>query len=158
MKKIRPFIDKYAAAIYFILTFIITWGSIFLVVGSIGFPISKAKIETAGPMVYVGMLLGPSIAGILMIEALGFAEQGKGIDLVKAGDVAIDGRIPVNTGGGLIAFGHPVGATGVKQAFEIYRHMKGECGDYQVSPPPEHGISANMGGDDRTSVVTIYRK
>lgn len=67
MKKIRPFVSKHAVLIYFALTFIITWGSIFLVVGSIGFPISKEQIETAGPMVYVGMLLGPSIAGILMI-------------------------------------------------------------------------------------------
>jgi membrane protease YdiL (CAAX protease family) len=67
MKNFRPFINKYAAALYFALTFIITWGSIFLVVGSIGFPISKQQIEMAGPLVYVGMLLGPSIAGILMI-------------------------------------------------------------------------------------------
>ena len=67
MEKISTFINKHAAAIYFVLTFIITWGSIFLVVGSIGFPISKEQIETAGPMVYVGMLLGPSIAGIVMI-------------------------------------------------------------------------------------------
>jgi membrane protease YdiL (CAAX protease family) len=52
---------------YFLLTFLITWGSIFLVVGSIGFPISKAQIEAAGPMVYVGMLVGPSLAGLLMI-------------------------------------------------------------------------------------------
>lgn len=67
MKKINSFIDKNSAVIYFFLTFIITWGSIFLVVGEVGFPISKEQIETAGPMVYVGMLLGPSIAGILMI-------------------------------------------------------------------------------------------
>ena len=41
-------------------------------------------------------------------------------------------RIPVNTGGGLVGFGHPVGATGVKQVLEIYRQMKGQCGDYQM--------------------------
>lgn len=67
MRKISSFIDKYAALTYFMLTFIITWGSIFLVVGSVGFPISREQIETAGPMVYVGMLLGPCLAGILMI-------------------------------------------------------------------------------------------
>ena len=38
----------------------------------------------------------------------------------------------MNTGGGLVAFGHPVGATGVKQALEVFRQMKGLCGDYQV--------------------------
>ena len=73
------------------------------------------------------------------------------------GTVAIDGRVPVNTGGGLMAFGHPVGATGVKQAVEIHRQMRGLCGDYQIPSPPTVGLAANMGGDDRTAVVTIYR-
>lgn len=67
MRTIKTFLDRHAALMYFLLTFLITWGSIFLVVGSIGFPISKAQIEAAGPMVYVGMLVGPSLAGLLMI-------------------------------------------------------------------------------------------
>ena len=67
MRKIRSFLNKYAALTYFILTFTITWGSIFLVVGSVGFPISKEQIESAGPLVYVGMLIGPSVTGILMV-------------------------------------------------------------------------------------------
>lgn len=67
MRKISSFIERFAALTYFILTFIITWGSIFLVVGSVGFPISREQIDAAGPMVYVGMLIGPSLAGILMI-------------------------------------------------------------------------------------------
>ncbi len=98
-----------------------------------------------------------AIAEVLMTEALGFAERGKGTDLVKSGATAIDGSIPVNTGGGLIAFGHPVGATGVKQTLEIFRQMKGQCGDYQVPNKPQIGLSANMGGDDRTSVVITYK-
>ena len=69
----------------------------------------------------------------------------------------IDGRIPCNTGGGLVGFGHPVGATGVKQILEVYRQMKGQCGDYQMSTAPTHGITANMGGDDKTSVVGIFK-
>jgi acetyl-CoA acyltransferase len=98
-----------------------------------------------------------SIAEILMYEALGFAEKGKGIELAKEGTTRLEGRLPVNTGGGLIAFGHPVGATGTKQAVEIFRQMKGLCGDYQMKVPPKVGLSANMGGDDRTAVVTIYK-
>ena len=47
--------------------------------------------------------------------------------------------------------------TGVKQAVEIWRQAKGLCGPYQVQKVPEIGLSANMGGDDRTAVVTIYR-
>jgi acetyl-CoA acyltransferase len=94
---------------------------------------------------------------ILMYEALGFAEEGHGARLVREGATEIGGRLPVNTGGGLVAFGHPVGATGVKQPLEIYRQLQGQCGDYQVRSFPRVGLCANMGGDDRTSVVTICR-
>jgi len=97
-----------------------------------------------------------SVTEILMYEALGFAAKGHGIDLVKDGSTTLTGRIPVNTGGGLLAFGHPVGATGVKQAIEIWKQMQGKAGDYQIAARPRWGIAANMGGDDRTSVVTLY--
>lgn len=99
-----------------------------------------------------------AVTEILMYEALGFADKGKGAELVRNGDTELDGRIPVNTGGGLIAYGHPVGATGVKQIAEIANQMLGRCGDYQMAKAPTVGIAANMGGDDRTSVVTILRK
>jgi len=98
-----------------------------------------------------------TIAEIMMTEALGFADRGEGAALARDGATAIDGSIPVNTGGGLIGFGHPVGATGVKQVLELFRQMRGECGDYQVPGDPKVGISSNMGGDDRTAVVTILQ-
>jgi acetyl-CoA acyltransferase len=98
-----------------------------------------------------------TVAEILSYEALGFAEEGQGSHLLRDGATSIDGRLPVNTGGGLVGFGHPVGATGVKQALEIWRQSKGMCGAYQIPNTPTYGISANMGGDDRTAVVTIYR-
>ena len=98
-----------------------------------------------------------TVAEILSYEALGFAEEGQGARLLRDGETAIDGRLPVNTGGGLVGFGHPVGATGVKQALEIWRQSKGVCGAYQIGKTPRFGISANMGGDDRTAVVTIYQ-
>ncbi len=99
-----------------------------------------------------------SIAEALMLEALGFCRPGEGVGFSAEGHTALNGSIPVNPGGGLLAFGHPIGATGVKQAFEIYRQMSGMCGAYQLTPAPTRGLSANMGGDDRTSVVTLYRK
>ena len=98
-----------------------------------------------------------TMAEVMMYEALGFAPPGKGLDLLRKGDTSITGKIPVNTGGGLVGFGHPVGATGVKQIVEIHRQMKGKCEDYQVNRPLTHGITANMGGDDKTAVVTIFR-
>lgn len=98
-----------------------------------------------------------TVTELLMYEALGFAAAGQGAALVRDGATNIDGSIPVNTGGGLIGFGHPVGATGVKQAVEIWKQMKGRSGGYQVPRTPRVGLTANMGGDDRTVVVTAYR-
>lgn len=98
-----------------------------------------------------------AVTELLMYEALGFAEPGKGGELARSGETGIEGSIPVNTGGGLLAFGHPVGATGIKQALEIYRQMKGQCGDYQIPETPEYGLTANMGGDDRTTVAMAFK-
>eukprot|EP00930_Biecheleria_cincta_P048342 TRINITY_DN33669_c0_g1_i1.p1 TRINITY_DN33669_c0_g1~~TRINITY_DN33669_c0_g1_i1.p1 ORF type:complete len:431 (-),score=54.21 TRINITY_DN33669_c0_g1_i1:97-1389(-) len=98
-----------------------------------------------------------TIAEILMYEALGFATAGQGVSLVRSGTTQLNGALPVNTGGGLLAFGHPTGATGVKQILEIWRQMKGDCGEYQMGRKPQVGLAANMGGDDRTAVVTVLR-
>lgn len=99
-----------------------------------------------------------AVTECLMVEALGFAEAGQGAELAKQGETGLEGSIPVNTGGGLLAFGHPVGATGVKQVLEIFRQMKGQCGDYQLAEIPEVGVTANMGGDDRTAVCMAFKK
>ncbi|UCE02744.1 MAG: hypothetical protein JSW67_00615 [Candidatus Latescibacterota bacterium] len=98
-----------------------------------------------------------SVTELLMYEALGLAEKGQAVKLVKEGMTTLAGRVPVNTGGGLLAFGHPVGATGVKQALEIFKQQKGRAGDYQIPHDAAFGVAANMGGDDRTAVVTVYR-
>lgn len=99
-----------------------------------------------------------AIAQVLAVEALGFANRGQAKKLIDDGAMWLGGKVPVNTGGGLMAFGHPVGATGVKQAVEISRQLLGRCGDYQVKGGPRVGLAQNMGGDDRTAVVTIFKK
>lgn len=99
-----------------------------------------------------------SITEALMYEALGLCPAGGGVRFGAAGHTRLDGRVPVNTGGGLMAFGHPVGATGVKQILEIRRQLHGECGDYQVPTRPQRGATVNMGGDDRTCVVTLLER
>jgi acetyl-CoA acyltransferase len=96
-----------------------------------------------------------TVTELLMYEALGFAPQGQGATLIREGRTELTGDLPVNTGGGLVGFGHPVGATGVKQILEIWRQMKGRCGDYQVRGDLRYGVTANMGGDDKTAVVTV---
>ena len=132
-------------------------------------PLELATTRVAAQEAYRDAGIGPqdvgvaevhdcfSVTEILMYEALGFAPKGRGTALAKDGSTSLTGRIPVNTGGGLLAFGHPVGATGVKQAIEIFKQQKGRAGDYQMAKQPQWGIAANMGGDDRTAVVTIYR-
>ena len=98
-----------------------------------------------------------TIAELLTYEALGLAAAGQGAALVREGRTALDGDLPINTGGGLVGFGHPVGATGVKQPLEIFRQMKGRCGDYQLGRLPTWGLTSNMGGDDKTVVSLALR-
>lgn len=99
-----------------------------------------------------------AIAEVLMMEAIGLAPEGQGIVPIKDGVTAIDGRLPVNTGGGLIGFGHPIGATGIKQVLEVQRQLDRECGAYQIAQDATHGLTVNMGGDDRTVVSMVLRK
>ncbi|MCA9491506.1 MAG: hypothetical protein KC621_16355 [Myxococcales bacterium] len=98
-----------------------------------------------------------TVTELLMMEAIGFAAPGQAAAMVREGRTQITGDLPINTGGGLVGFGHPVGATGVKQVLEIWRQMKGACGDYQVANAPSLGLTANMGGDDKTVVVSLFR-
>jgi acetyl-CoA C-acetyltransferase len=101
-----------------------------------------------------------SIAGILSVEALGFAAQGEGASFVAEGNTARTGKIPINTTGGLIGWGHPTGATGVHQAVTIWEQLTGRAGAAQITINPErpYGMTINMGGDDRTVVAIIYKK
>jgi len=101
-----------------------------------------------------------TIAGILGVEALGFAAHGKGADFVAAGHTARDGKIPMNTTGGLIGWGHPTGGTGVHMAVTIWEQLTGKAGLNQINidPARPYGMTINMGGDDKTVVAIIYKK
>jgi len=101
-----------------------------------------------------------SIAGVLAVEALGLAEKGKGSEYVIAGHTARNGKMPINTTGGLIGWGHPTGATGVHQAITIWEQLTGRAGGNQIKLDPErpYGLTVNMGGDDKTLVSIVYKK
>jgi len=73
-----------------------------------------------------------AIAELLYYEALGFCAKGDAARLLEDGETSLGGRIPVNPSGGLLAKGHPIGATGVAQIVEIVRQLRGHCGDRQV--------------------------
>jgi acetyl-CoA C-acetyltransferase len=95
-----------------------------------------------------------TIAEIVVSESLGLFERGQGGLAVEAGHTALDGRIPINSSGGLKSKGHPVGATGVAQIVEITEQLRGESGDRQVKNA-RLGLAQNMGGSGGSSVVHI---
>lgn len=95
-----------------------------------------------------------TIAEICAIEDLGFVKKGQGGRFVEEGNTAIGGKIPVNTSGGLKACGHPVGATGIKQAAEIVNQLRGEAGKRQVEGA-KIGLAHNVGGSGATALVHI---
>jgi len=98
-----------------------------------------------------------TIAEIMAIEDLGFFEKGAGGPATIAGETAIGGKIPINPSGGLKACGHPVGATGVKQAVEIVEQLRGDAGKRQVDGA-EVGLTHNVGGTGGTVVVHILAR
>jgi acetyl-CoA C-acetyltransferase len=98
-----------------------------------------------------------SIAEICCIEALGLVERGQGNKAAREGITALGGRVPVNTSGGLKSKGHPVGATGIAQAIEIFEQLQGEAGKRQVQGA-KIGLAQNMGGSGASSVTHILRR
>jgi acetyl-CoA C-acetyltransferase len=96
-----------------------------------------------------------TIAEIMVIEALGLVERGRGGRAVEEGLTARDGKFPVNPSGGLKAKGHPVGATGVAQAVEVVKQLRGEAGDRQIKGA-KRGLTQNMGGTGGSSVVHVF--
>lgn len=98
-----------------------------------------------------------TIAEILALEDLGFVEKGKGGQATRDGVTALGGKLPVNTSGGLKACGHPVGATGIKQAYEIVLQLRGEAGKRQVEEV-EYGLAHNVGGSGGTAIVHIMSR
>jgi len=98
-----------------------------------------------------------TIAEICVMEALGLVEKGKGGKAVEEGLTSLQGKIPINTSGGLKAKGHPVGATGVAQAIEVVKQLREEAGPRQVKGA-RVGLTQNMGGSGGSSIVHIFER
>lgn len=100
-----------------------------------------------------------SIAEIIHLEDLGFFKEGEGYKAVEEGLTRLDGSKPINTSGGLKCKGHPVGATGVAQLYEVWEQLRGEAGERQV--PIKNlriGAAHNLGGTGGTCTFTILEK
>lgn len=94
-----------------------------------------------------------TILEILQSEDLGFFPKGGGWKAVLEDKTTLNGELPINTSGGLKAKGHPIGATGVAQACEIFLQLQGRCGERQVDA--ERGLTCNIGGYGNGVIVTI---
>jgi acetyl-CoA C-acetyltransferase len=94
---------------------------------------------------------------LISYEDLGFAEEGKGGELIRSGKVNLKGEMPINTSGGLKAKGHPISVTGLAQIYEITKQLRGECGERQVDNA-KIGLTHNIGGAGGSVTVHIFKK
>jgi len=98
-----------------------------------------------------------SIMAALSLEGCGFAAPGHGTDMACDGEIALGGRIPVCTMGGLKARGHPVGATGVYEIVDVITQLRGAAAANQVKDAAI-GMSQNIGGTGATVVTHIFAR
>ena len=91
------------------------------------------------------------------MEDLGICEPGESAGLVRERRTTIKGDMPMNTDGGLKADGHPIGATGLAQVFEVVTQLRGEAGDRQVENAVV-GLAHNIGGVGGTAAVHIFER
>jgi acetyl-CoA C-acetyltransferase len=98
-----------------------------------------------------------TIAEIVASEGLGFFDFGKGAFALEKGETQIGGKIPINPSGGLKAKGHPVGATGVAQGYEIVNQIRGNCGPRQVDGA-RIGLTDTLGGPFASIANIIYKR
>lgn len=99
-----------------------------------------------------------TIAEVIASEDIGFFAPGEGFKAAEDGMTARNGAKPINTSGGLKAKGHPVGASGVAQAVEVFKQMRGEAGERQVPGDVPLALTHNVGATGSTCVVHVYER
>ncbi|WP_255171132.1 thiolase domain-containing protein [Natrononativus amylolyticus] len=98
-----------------------------------------------------------TIAELLAYEDLQFCKRGESGEFIECGATEIDGKIPVNTSGGLKSKGHPIGATGAGQVVEVFKQLSNNAGERQLENPIR-GLTHNVGGSGGAAVVHIFEK
>jgi acetyl-CoA C-acetyltransferase len=98
-----------------------------------------------------------TIAEIIDTEDLGFFEKGKAASRIREGDTKLTGRIPINPSGGLKAKGHPIGATGIGQAVEVFEQFTGKAGQRTIKDA-EIALTHNFGATGASAAVHIFKK
>ncbi|WP_082521135.1 thiolase family protein [Rhodococcus sp. Leaf278] len=103
-----------------------------------------------------------AFAEVLQTEMLGLVPPGEGGAAAERGDTTLGGRIPVNTSGGLESKGHPIGASGLGQIFELTEQLRGESGSRQVDRArialAENGGGFHRGEEAVTSIIILGRR
>lgn len=97
-----------------------------------------------------------SITGLLALEAIGFSSTGKSSDFILEGNTGPKGMIPTNLSGGLGGFGHPTGASGVRQMVDLWHQLRGKAENQAVIRSP-YGMMISMGGNDKTVTCFIVK-
>jgi acetyl-CoA C-acetyltransferase len=95
-----------------------------------------------------------TITELTIMEDLQFTPRGRVREDIEAGTFALEGKLPVNTDGGLKCFGHPIGATGLRMMYEVYKQLQGKAGPRQVKNP-RIGLTHNQGGEPGAATVSI---
>jgi acetyl-CoA C-acetyltransferase len=96
-----------------------------------------------------------SIHEMIVYEDLGFSKRGRAREDVEAGSYTLEGDLPVNTDGGLKCFGHPLGASGLRMMYEVYKQLQGKAGPRQVKNP-HLGLTHNLGGNAGTGICSCF--
>lgn len=123
-------------------------------------------LRTASQQAYKAAGIGPSqinvaqthdcftISEIIEYEDLGFCEKGEGGRFIQDGQSDFGGKVPVNTDGGLLSCGHPFGGTGIRQAIEITRQLRGDA--VKQVQGAQFGLTHNLSGFIAAHTVLIY--
>ena len=95
-----------------------------------------------------------SITELVLMEDLGLSDEGRAPADIRDGAFDRDGRNPCQTDGGLKCFGHPVGASGLRMAYEVYNQLLGRAGERQLAEP-SLGLTHNLGGIPNRNVASV---
>jgi acetyl-CoA C-acetyltransferase len=95
-----------------------------------------------------------SISEVIEVEDLGFCKKGDGGAFIEAGETKIDGKLPINTDGGLLSCGHPFGATGIRQGLEIMKQLQGRATNQ--AKDPAIGLTHNLSGSNVEHTIVVY--
>jgi acetyl-CoA C-acetyltransferase len=95
-----------------------------------------------------------SITELVTMEDLQFSSRGKAGDDVTAGRFNLDGAQPIQSDGGLKCFGHPIGASGLRMMYEVYKQVQGKAGPRQLKDV-KLGVTHNLGGVPQTNICSV---